>query len=260
MTDGQSQTLPPDGYQLLTVIGEGGMGVIWHARDLRFNRDVAVKLLKSDAPGDSPEAQRFLAEARLTGQLQHPNIPAVHELGTLPDGRPFLAMKLVKGQTLSQLLKRDRVGPGNADRSRFIANFEQVCHAVGYAHAHGIIHRDLKPSNVMVGAHGEVQVMDWGLAKVLGASSEPEGADPSDPEATLTPGTDIVTPAQAGSVTRTGSVLGTPSYMPPEQAGGEIHKLDARSDVFGLGAILCEILTGRPPYRGASLYEVRPPS
>ena len=110
-------------------------------------------------------ARRFVDEARITGQLQHPGIPPVHDLGTLPDGRPFLAMKLIKGRTLDALL-RDRPDPA-ADRGRFVAAFEQVCQAVGYAHAHRVIHRDLKPANVMVGAFGEVQVMDWGLAKVL---------------------------------------------------------------------------------------------
>ena len=131
-------------------------------------------------PG-SGAARRFADEARITGQLQHPNIPAVHDLGTLPDGRPFLAMKLIKGDTLDEQLKR-RAAP-SADRGRFVAAFEQVCHAVEFAHAHGVIHRDLKPANVMVGNFGEVQVMDWGLAKVLG--ERPRVSGPSDPDETL---------------------------------------------------------------------------
>jgi tetratricopeptide (TPR) repeat protein len=245
----------PDGYQLLDIIGEGGMGVVWHARDLSLQRDVAVKLLKPRVSPESLAVQRFLAEARLTGQLQHPGIPPVHELGTLSDGRPFLAMKLVKGQNLHELLKQRP--NASHDRGRFLAIFEQVCHAVGYAHAHNVIHRDLKPGNVMVGTHGEVQVMDWGLAKVLGLSCERQRAETDDPDATIGLLTEIDTPARADSATRTGSVLGTPAYMAPEQAGGEIRKLDARSDVFGLGAMLCEILTGRPPYWGADSNEIR---
>src|SRR5262249_34861920 len=124
------------------------------------------KVLSDHYPADSPAAQRFLSEARITGQLQHPGIPAVHEVGTLADGRPFLSMKLIKGSTLDAILKQ-RTDP-SADRGRLLAIFEAVCPAVGYAHAHRVIHRDLKPANVMVGAFGEVQVMDWGLAKVLG--------------------------------------------------------------------------------------------
>src|SRR6185437_3796140 len=120
-------------------------------------------------------ASRFDAEGRITAQLQHPGIPPVHDMGTLPDGRPYLSMKLIKGETLDELLRR---GAGLAeDRGRFVAAFEQVCQALGYAHAHDVIHRDLKPANVMVGAFGEVQVMDWGLAKVLGGPAA-RGGDP----------------------------------------------------------------------------------
>jgi serine/threonine protein kinase len=260
-------------FQLLDEIGRGGMGVVHRARDLRLHREVAVKFLLADGSGDTAAADRFRAEAQITGQLQHPGIPAVHELGTLTDGRPFLAMKLVEGRTLQDLLK-DRPDPGH-DRGRFLAVFEQVCQTVGYAHAHGVIHRDLKPGNVMVGAFGEVQVMDWGLAKRLPCGGTPKpstAADqepavtvsymPHDPPANEEPAVTWVympvdTPGADGSATRTGSVLGTPAYMPPEQAGGEIRKLDARSDVFGLGAILCQVLTGRPPYAGGNANELR---
>jgi tetratricopeptide (TPR) repeat protein len=244
-------------YQLLEPIGHGGMGVVWRAHDLQLNREVAVKLLRERRAADSPTATRFRAEGQLTAQLQHPGIPAVHELGTLPDGRPFLALKLVKGQTLANLLQgRDRERASD-DRGQFLAIFEQVCHAVGYAHAHHVIHRDLKPSNVMVGAFGEVQVMDWGLAKVLDDTSTPRQQVPTDPQATVDRVTAMDTPERGDLATRTGSVLGTPAYMPPEQAGGEVRRLDARSDVFGLGAILCQILTGRPPYRSSDANQVR---
>jgi tetratricopeptide (TPR) repeat protein len=248
------ETCAIPGYELFEVLGRGGMGVVYRARDRRFERDVAVKLLADS--GNAEEVARFVQEAKITGQLQHPGIPAAHELGKLANGQPFLAMKLVKGQTLQSLLDQ-RPNPQH-DHGRYVAIFEQVCHAVGYAHAHRVIHRDLKPSNIMVGAHGEVQVMDWGLAKVLGTpgpESEREEAD--DPWATVEVKTAIDTPGGSSSETRTGSVLGTPAYMSPEQAGGEIRKLVPRSDVFGLGAILCQILSGRPPYEGKDAHEVR---
>jgi eukaryotic-like serine/threonine-protein kinase len=245
----------PPGYELLGPVGRGGMGVVYRARDLRLGREVAVKLLREDHPADSAACARFVAEAQITGQLQHPGIPAVHELGTLPDGRPFLAMKLVKGRTLHELLK-ERPDPGH-ERGRFVAVFEHICQAVGYAHAHRVLHRDLKPGNVMVGAFGEVQVMDWGLAKVLAAEVPAAGQDEDEPAETVAAVTAIETPLAADSATRTGAVMGTPAYMAPEQAGGEVRKLGPRSDVFGLGAILCEILTGRPPYAGKDANAVR---
>jgi tetratricopeptide (TPR) repeat protein len=236
-------------YALGEVIARGGMGVIYRAIDTALSREVAVKALQDKFAPDSGTARRFAAETRITAQLQHPGIPPVHDLGTLPDGRPFLAMKLIKGQTLDELL-RQRSEPA-ADRGRFVAVFEQVCQAVAYAHAHRVIHRDLKPANVMVGGFGEVQVMDWGLAKVLADQPGPAPTD-GDPGETVA-GT-FIRGSDAddvdGSQTQAGSILGTLAYMPPEQAGGEIAAVDRRSDVFGLGATLCEILTGHPPYRG----------
>src|SRR5262249_44317268 len=153
------------GYELFGEVGRGGMGVVYRARDLSLDRDVAVKLLQDGYPADSPIARRFTDEAQITAQLQHPGVPAVYRVGALPDGRPFLAMKLIKGCTLAALL-RERPDTA-ADRGRFVAIFEHVCQAVAYAHSLRVIHRDLKPSNVMVGRFGEVQLMDWGLAKVL---------------------------------------------------------------------------------------------
>jgi serine/threonine protein kinase len=229
-------------YQLLDEIAHGGMGVIWRATDTTLGREVAVKALMDKFAPNSGIARRFAAEARITGQLQHPAIPPVHDFGKLPDGRPFLAMKLIKGRTLEELL-RQRSDPV-AERGRFVAVFERVCQAVAYAHAHQVIHRDLKPGNVMVGSFGEVQVMDWGLAKVLTEKAAP-AADTDLGETvggTIIHGSD---PDSDGSFTQAGSILGTLAYMPPEQAAGEIGKVDQRSDVFGLGAILTVILTGR---------------
>ncbi len=242
-------------YDLLVELARGGMGIVYRAADRVFDREVAVKILASNAGSDSPAALRFVEEARITAQLQHPAVPPVHDLGILPDGRPYLAMKLIKGETLETLLDR-RTDPA-ADRPRFLAIFGQVCQAVAYAHEHNVIHRDLKPLNVMVGRFGEVQVMDWGIAKVL-----PDRADRTEPgsekagdgtviRSLRDSGRDTPGPGDTpNSLTRAGTVLGTPAYMAPEQAGGDVESLDERCDVFGLGAILCEILTGKPPYVG----------
>jgi tetratricopeptide (TPR) repeat protein len=236
-------------YALGDEIARGGMGVVLRATDAALGREVAVKVLADRFGPASAAARRFAEEARIAGQLQHPGIPPVHDLGTLPDGRPFLAMKLIKGRTLGALLK-DR-GPGSPN---FVAVFEQVCQAVGYAHAHQVIHRDLKPANVMVGGHGEVQVMDWGLAKVLGSGR----VLPGRPDPDQTAGTEIRPMRESDEAyTQAGAVLGTPAYMPPEQAGGEIDMIDERADVFGLGAILAVILTGQPPYAGPDAESVR---
>jgi len=243
----------PPGYELLDEIGRGGMGVVYRARDAALDRDVAVKLLSERYPPDSLPAQRFLSEARITGQLQHPGIPAVHQVGTLADGRPFLAMKLIKGSTLEAILKH-RTDPA-AERGRLLAIFEAVCQAVGYAHAHHVIHRDLKPANVMVGAFGEVQVMDWGLAKVLGEGS-PATADTLAAEQTHA-WTKVSPTQEAGAFTQAGSLVGTPAFIPPEQAIGQIERVNERSDVFGLGALLAVILTGQPPYTGETAELVR---
>jgi serine/threonine protein kinase len=241
-------------YTLGAEIARGGMGVVYRAVDSILGREVAVKVLQERYGPASGAALRFADEARITGQLQHPSIPPVHDLGTLPDGRPFLAMKLIQGHTLSDLLKA-RTDP-SAERGRFVAAFEQICQAVAYAHSHNVIHRDLKPANVMVGAFGEVQVMDWGLAKILGA--EKAATAPTDVEgAAARTWAQISATPDLGSHTQTGSVLGTPAYAPPEQVAGETDKVDARADVFGLGAILAVILTGKAPYVGETFESVR---
>ncbi len=255
-TDSPEAAAPPanpPGYELIAEIGRGGMGVVYRARDIALDRDVAVKLLSDRYPADSPAAQRFLSEARITGQLQHPGIPAVQQVGTLADGQPFLAMKLIKGNTLEAILKHQP--DSAAERGWLLAIFEAVCQAVGYAHANGVIHRDLKPANIMVGSYGEVQVMDWGLAKVLGEET-PATADALAAEQTQA-WTQFSPTPEPGSHTQAGSLVGTPAFIPPEQAVGEVERVNERSDVFGLGALLAVILTGKPPYVGETFESVR---
>jgi tetratricopeptide (TPR) repeat protein len=242
--------------QLLGEIARGGMGAVLKGRDNDIGRDLAVKVLL-DSHRDKPDLiRRFIEEAQIGGQLQHPGIVPIYELGALADSRPYFAMKLVKGRTLSSLLDA-RPDPAH-DLPRYLSIFEALCQTMAYAHARGVIHRDLKPSNIMVGSFGEVQVMDWGLAKVL-----PQGGAIDDAAAGKTRDRDtVIATARSGSDTdsdlsRAGSVMGTPSYMAPEQARGEVDLLDERCDVFALGSILCEILTGEPAFTGRSSGEIQ---
>jgi tetratricopeptide (TPR) repeat protein/tRNA A-37 threonylcarbamoyl transferase component Bud32 len=221
------------GYRITEEIARGGMGCVYGGHDLMLDREVAIKTL---LPGAN--AERFVTEAKITARLPHPNIPPVHALGTLPNGTPWLAMKRIHGQTLAALLKA-RPWP-SGDLSRFVQIFEQIAQAVGFAHRRGVIHRDLKPLNVMVGEFGEVQVMDWGLAKYLESHNHP--------------GAETESRDRAGvESTHAGAILGTPGYMSPEQARGE--PVDARADVFALGSILAAILTGKPAFVGTTARE-----
>jgi len=239
-------------YQFLGEIARGGMGAVLKGRDTDLGRDLAVKVLL-DRHKDNPGLiRRFIEEAQIGGQLQHPGIVPVYELGCFDDRRPFFTMKLVKGHTLAALLAR-RPDPAH-DRPHFLGVFEAVCQTMAYSHARGVIHRDLKPGNIMVGSFGEVQVMDWGLAKVLRTESVIDQDTPESERET------IVQTARSSSETHAshaGWVLGTPEYMPPEQARGELGAVDERADVFALGAILCEILTGQPPYSGRTALETQ---
>jgi serine/threonine-protein kinase len=243
----------PSRYQIIGELARGGMGAIFQGRDRDLGRDLAVKVIREEHRDHPEMVRRFVEEAQIGGQLQHPGIIPVHELGRFPDGRLFIAMKLVRGRTLAALLAARR-GP-DEDRMRFLSIFEQVCQTMAYAHARGVVHRDLKPSNVMVGNFGEVQVMDWGLAKVLdqgGVADEEKAIRASDDAS-------AVRTWRSGSAemeSRPGSVLGTPWYMSPEQARGELDTLDERADVFALGSILCEILTGEPAFAGEAGAEV----
>jgi serine/threonine-protein kinase len=249
-----------DRYRLDGEIARGGMGAVLRGRDVDLGRDLAVKVLLEKYANRPEVARRFIEEAQIGGQLQHPGVVPVYDVGHFGD-RPFFTMKLVKGQTLAAILAER--ADATADRPRLLGIALQVAQTLAYAHAKGVIHRDLKPANVMVGAFGEVQVMDWGLAKVLaeGGVADEERASRAhqEPEDVTTIRTARSTGSAGsfGTETEAGSLLGTPAYMPPEQANGDIANLDRRCDVFGLGALLCEVLTGKPPYVGRSGEEVR---
>jgi len=221
-------------------IGRGGVGLVRLAYETAVGRVVALKTLIAGTNAQESDLARFLAEARVTGQLDHPNIVPVYDLGRLPDGSPYYTMKLVLGRTLRDVLAglRDGDEPTRRDfgRVRLLNVFGQVCAGVGYAHSKGVVHRDLKPGNVMLGAHGEVLVMDWGIAKVKGEQ---------------------IRRWDLGSApTASGQVMGTPTYMAPEQALGKIDEIDARTDVYSLGAMLYEILTMEVPFTGDTPLEV----
>ncbi len=244
-------------YLVGSEIGRGGVGVVHEGWDVRLDRETAIKVLLEDHIAKPEIVRRFLEEARITSRLQHPGIVAIHDLGWSPDNRPFFVMRLVRGQTLEQILNR-RTDVSD-DLPRLLIIFLQVCQTIAYAHRQGVIHRDLKPANVMVGSFGVVKVMDWGLAKVLGEPDLPDAkaaalaaAERNDRRQGRNP-TDF-DPHATG--TRQGTIFGTPAYLPPEQARGEIDRIDQRADVFGLGSILSEILTGKPPYTGADGREV----
>jgi eukaryotic-like serine/threonine-protein kinase len=230
-------------YRLLERVARGGMGVVYAAEDEKLERRVALKVL--DVPGtDSDLANRLMREPRVLARLEHPGIVPVHDVGTLADGRVFYTMKFVEGQRLDKFIE---AVASVQDRLRL---FLRICEAVAFAHARGVLHRDLKPANIMVGPFGEVLVMDWGLAKILRA--EAASADrAADPEITIfekpKQSVEKSDSTKSSVITGHGTVMGTPGYMSPEQARGEIEVLDARSDIFSLGALLRFILTQKTP-------------
>jgi serine/threonine protein kinase len=251
-------------YRLCAEHARGGFGLVWRASDETLGREVAVKQLSGQLAGHAGLRQRFIGEARIAAQLQHPGIVPVYDLGGQEGGQPFYTMKLVRGQTLTEAIRRyhecekgdrtpnnqescppfraDSEGERALEHLRLLNAFLAVTRALAYAHARGVIHRDLKPDNILLGDYGETVILDWGLAKVLrkeAAALEPVPAEAADPEAT-----------------QQGTVLGTPVYMAPEQAGGRIHEVNERSDIYALGVILYQLLTGRRPFAGNSSAEV----
>jgi serine/threonine protein kinase len=229
-------------YRLLERVARGGMGIVYAAEDENLQRRVALKVL--DVPGAEGDlAGRLLLEARVLARLEHPGIVPVHDVGTLADGRVFYTMKFVEGQRLDKYLATLDSVP---DRLRL---FLRICDAVGFAHARGVLHRDLKPANIMVGSFGEVLVLDWGLAKILRATTDGD-SDGTNPDATVfektNPSRQDGDATEVSVITGHGTVLGTPGYMSPEQARGDVELLDARSDIFSLGALLRFLLSNRP--------------
>jgi eukaryotic-like serine/threonine-protein kinase len=239
-------------YAFTRLHATGGIGRVWRARDRQLDREVALKELHPERAGDSRAAARFVREARLTGQLEHPGIVPVYELTSQADSRePFYTMRFVRGRTLTSAIAayHAKRQAGQAEPLELVAlltAFAAVCNTVAYAHSRRVLHRDLKGENVMLGDFGEVILLDWGLAKLMDQAEE-EATDTS-----RVPWSEI----QDAGLTVQGEIIGTPAYMAPEQAEGRLGQIDERTDVYGLGAMLYEILTGQPPFVGANTREV----
>ncbi len=217
-------------YRIGQMLGAGGMGEVLLAHDLEIGRDVALKRMRGGAP-DRDAINRFLREATIQARLDHPAIVPVHAIGRDADGRPYFTMKRLDGTTLQASL-------AGTPRNKLLRAFVDVCHAVQLAHERGFVHRDLKPSNIMLGRHNEVYVLDWGIARIVGESQEQAAATPDHG------------PIAQDDKTASGAILGTPGYMSPEQMRGDV--VDGASDVYALGAILFEILTGEPLHGSGS--------
>jgi serine/threonine-protein kinase len=236
-------------FRVLRPHARGGLGAVFVALDTELHREVALKQILDSHADDPISRQRFLLEAEVTGGLEHPGIVPVYGLGTYDGGRPYYAMRFIRGDSLKEAI--DRFHKGQARKSdpgrralelrKLLRRFTDVCNAIEYAHSRGVLHRDLKPGNIIVGKHGETLVVDWGLAKAIGR------ADPS-------VGEQILAPSSFGSSeTLPGSALGTPAYMSPEQARGDLNRQGPRSDVYSLGATLYCLLTGKPPFDGEDI-------
>ncbi len=228
-------------YSQQSTIGKGGMGEIVLCVEQNTRREVAMKRMLPTAAGHAKHRARFVEEAQVTAQLEHPNIVPVHELGRDEHGAIYFTMKLVKGRSLAEILIASREGDESHSLVELLQVFLKVCDGVAFAHSRGVVHRDLKPANIMVGDFGEVLVMDWGIARIIGRD------DMTEENFVQSNRQDMDAPAMQTIV---GSVMGSPSYMPPEQAAGEIDKIDHRSDIYSLGAILYTILTLKCPVEG----------
>lgn len=217
-------------YTFIKELARGGMGTVYLAEDPELNRQVAIKVLSTPELTEDLR-RRMIREAQIMARLEHPGIVPVHDVGVLPDGRVFYAMKFVRGVRL------DEYAASNDSIRDRLRKFQSVCDAVAFAHAHGVIHRDLKPQNIMIGSFGEVLVLDWGVAKILRTVFAEEA------DTLMLPGktTDKI------ADTSHGTVIGTRQYMSPEQSRGEIDQLDERSDIYSLGAVLYFLLTNQAP-------------
>lgn len=255
-----------DKYEVKKEHARGGMGRVLLAKDRTIGRDVALKELlpgmagTSSIPGSIPQdasgsggiVERFLREAKITGQLEHPNIVPVYEIGKNEDNSVYYTMRFIRGVTVADRLRDIRKDEGLspdeklAARIKLLERFIDVCHAIGYAHSKGVIHRDLKPENIMLGDYGETLVLDWGLARVKGQEDK---ALRELAKGSIRLSASLFE-ADSQALTLDGSIVGTPAYMPPEQARGELDQVDEQSDVYALGAVLYQILTGHPPYEG----------
>ncbi len=231
-------------YDHLGMFARGGMSTVHRTRDVKLQRIVAMKVLDPVLAEGEVHRQRFDAEAQITGQLDHPNIVPIYDLGETLEGERFITMKLIAGKNLRAALAEAGPVPAASGRlDEFLGVFLKVCDAVSFAHSRGVIHRDLKPENVVLGDYGEVYVMDWGIARLKSQDADAGSVrvsippHPEDPDARGTP-------------------VGTPYYMAPEQAMGIVADIDERTDVFALGAMLYEILTGKPPYEGNTILAV----
>jgi serine/threonine protein kinase len=242
-------------YKVVTTIARGGMGVVMQARDLHVRRTVAMKVMKTSSQFSRENVLRFIDEAQLTGQLEHPNIVPVYELGLDEQGETFYTMKFVRGITLDEVLRGLRNSNEKLTKKYPLASlvtiFLKICDGVAFAHSKGVVHRDLKPENVMIGSYGEVMVMDWGLAKNMTGAQRKE----SNGSVVETVADQALSDAR-GFQTMHGLVVGTPPYISPEQARGELDKIDPRSDIYVLGGILYAVLTLRAPVAGTTVAEV----
>jgi serine/threonine protein kinase len=250
-------------FRVLRPHATGGLGAVFVAMDLELHREVALKQILDRHADDQGSRARFLLEAEITGGLEHPGIVPVYGMGCYENGRPYYAMRLIRGDSLLEAIESFHTGSGAASTNepgelktdhprtlrlddsqgsrdlelrKLLRRFLDVCNAIGYAHSRGVLHRDIKPANIILGKHGETLVVDWGLAKATGKGDDSVG------ERTMTPSS-----GSGSAQTLPGSAMGTPAYMSPEQARGEIDQLGSRSDVYSLGATLYCLLTGRPP-------------
>ena len=253
---------PAERYTLTRLHAQGGLGQVWLARDATLGREVALKELRPERADYQPLLDRFLEEATITGQLEHPGIVPVYELAQRPESnQPFYTMRFIKGRTLSEASqayhqKRQTGQAGGLDLVALLNAFVAVCNAVAYAHARGVIHRDLKGRNVVLGDFGEVIVLDWGLAKVRSGQTQKAGESEGETSPEMLPRVRLDDDGWREK-TAEGQVLGTPGYMAPEQAMGRQAEIDDRTDIYGLGVLLYEILTGQPPFTGENLEQIQ---